>query len=81
MSDAFPEPEVLEERSLEFSEHAEHRLPDDVDEADALDQYRDLIGGGEVDVEPLIAGGVDEADAIDQARPVGFEDDDDWRDG
>jgi hypothetical protein len=79
MSDAFPE-EVLEERSLEEREHAEHPLPDDVDEADALDQYRVMTG--EVDrVEPRIPDDVDEADAIDQHRPVTFDDEDEWREG
>jgi len=80
MSDAFPEPEVLEERALEEREHAEHPLPDDVDEADALDQYRGVVGGPD-QLEPLIPDDVDVADAIDQARPVAFDDDDEWRDG
>jgi hypothetical protein len=79
MTDAYREPDVdpdvMEEGSLD-----EPPLPDDVDEADALDQHRGVTGGVD-EVAPSIADGVDEADAIDQATPVGFDDDDDWREG
>jgi hypothetical protein len=81
MSDAFAESELLEERSLELREHGQGpELPDGVDEADALDQRRDLVGGADDDG-PVIADDVNEADAIDQATPVAFDDDEDWREG
>jgi hypothetical protein len=81
MSDAFAESELLEERSLELREHGPApELPDGVDEADALDQRRDLLGGAD-DEGPVIADGVNEADAIDQATPVAYDDDEDWREG
>jgi hypothetical protein len=78
MSEAFPEPEVFEERSLELRERAAHPLPDGVDEADALDQIRGL-DDPDAPLAPRIEDGVDEADAIDQARPVPFGDEDDYR--
>ena len=81
MSDAFAESELLEERSLELREHGPAPgLPDGVDEADALDQRRDLLGGADEEG-PVIADGVNEADAIDQATPVAYDDDEDWREG
>ena len=78
MSDAFPEPEVLEERALELREHEGRPLPEGVDEADALDQLRGIADPDEP-LAPRIEDGVDEADAIDQARPASFDDEDDYR--
>jgi hypothetical protein len=39
------------------------------------------VVGGADQLEPRIPDDVDVADAIDQARPVAFDDDDEWRDG
>jgi hypothetical protein len=79
MSEAFPEPEVLEERLLELREREAHPLPDGVDEADALDQLRGLDDPDTSSLAPRIVDGVDEADAIDQARTVSFDEEDDYR--
>ena len=77
MTDAVPDPEVLEERLREARER-DLAVPEGVDEADALDQYRELTAEREV-LPPRIADDVNEADAIEQAMTVGYDDDEEWR--
>jgi hypothetical protein len=80
MSDAFPEQNALEERSLEIRETSDHPLPLEANEADAVDQQRAVA-----DPEPQVTGDigdfVNEADALDQNRLVSYDDEDDPREG
>jgi hypothetical protein len=80
VTDAIPENDVLEERSIELLEVEQPPLPDGVSEADAVEELHDadeVRSSGRL--LPRLREDVNEADALDQARPVGYEDDDDWR--
>ena len=79
MTDAVPEQGALEEGPLVPQDDQAPSLPEGVNEADALDQYRG-VGGQEAVLPPSIADGVNEADALEQAMVVAYDDEDDWRD-
>lgn len=81
MTDAIPESDLLEERSIELLEHERQALPEGGSEDDAADELHEsdeavLASGRRV---PLLREDVNEADALDQATPVGFDDEEDWR--
>jgi hypothetical protein len=79
VTDAIPEPDLLEERSIELLEE-QPPLPDGVSEADAVEELHEadeVRSTGRL--LPHLREDVNEADALDQATPVGYEDEDDWR--
>ena len=80
MTDAIPESDLLEERSIELLENEPPALPEGVSEADAVDELHEadeLRASGRL--LPRLREDVNEADALDQATPVGYGDEEDWR--
>ena len=80
MSDAIPESDVLEERSIEVLGRETRGRSEGVSEADVVDELHQADAPGSAGLLlPRLREDVSEADAIDQAWPVGYDDEDDWR--